>query len=663
MELIAELKFYGFALSAALQFTLLTLVKRNRRLERLERVFFVLIASFFVWNFSNFLLLLFKKTANPLSEFLLDLVVAPMAFCVFALLPSQLLHFHLLLQDRVLTAPIFKVRRFWQTILYAPVLFLPFAFWNFVASYIPQSSVLAGSKYVQPYAGWFCIALLVSTCIQLKILFQIRAREERILFTILALIFISVASLFFYAYFISDFYVQLQSGGTLEAVLMLWSILPSALLGYYVFRHSFLEIAVRRGIGFPIAAAFLLLVYLISVRWLRDLMTFNQLPEGLAEAILILVLFPLLQPLTHWIDLFFDRLFSREISKFERMAKRVEEISRSKMEIHELLPLIENLLQQELGLKNPHLTLESKSLGSSEVADAENVMIAGAEEVLVLKGKGISGNIRIEEDPEKLSNEQQAGLRYLMPQIAAAIETCQLLEGKIRLERELAEHSKMASLGQMAASIAHNIKNPLSSIKTIVQLMQEDGELTEKYSRDLSLINSEIDRLTSSVTQLLKFSKPGILSNTSVDLAEVLEKIVRIFAPDAEQRAIKLELSLAERPLKVKGNDEVLVELFQNLIVNALEATPDRSLVTIKGEVVRNEKQPMILVRIEDEGQGIRPEILKQIFKPFFTTKQKGTGLGLSVAQRRVSDLGGNIDCLSPISHRGGTRFEVRLPV
>ena len=215
----------------------------------------------------------------------------------------------------------------------------------------------------------------------------------------------------------------------------------------------------------------------------------------------------------------------------------------------------------------------------------------------------------------------------------------------------------------MAASVAHNIKNPLSSIKTIVQLMQEDGELTEKYSRDLSLINSEIDRLTSSVTQLLKFSKPGILSNTSVDLAEVLEKIVRIFAPDAEQRAIKLELSLAERPLKVKGNVEVLVELFQNLIVNALEATPDRSLVTIKGEVVRNEKQPMILVRIEDEGQGIRPEILKQIFKPFFTTKQKGTGLGLSVAHRRVSDLGGNIDCLSPISHRGGTRFEVRLPV
>ena len=231
--------------------------------------------------------------------------------------------------------------------------------------------------------------------VELKILFQIKAREERILFTILILIFLSVACLFFYAYFISDFYVQLQSGETLEAVLMLWSILPSALLGYYVFRHSFLEIAVRRGIGFPIAAAFLLLIYLLSVRWLRDLMTFNQLPEGLAEAILILVLFPLLQPLTRWIDLFFDRLFSREISKFERMAKRLEEISRSKMEIQELLPLIEHLLQQELDLKNPRLSLESKPLGSSEWVREENGMTANADGVLLLKGKEISGKIQI----------------------------------------------------------------------------------------------------------------------------------------------------------------------------------------------------------------------------------------------------------------------------
>jgi len=663
MELIAELKFYGFALSAALQFSLLSLVKRNRRLERLERTFFALIVCFFVWNFSNFLLLLFKKTANPLSEFLLDLVVAPLAFCIFALIPSLLLHFHLLLQGRVLSAPIVKVTRFSEMILYTPLLFLPFALWDFIASYIPQSSVLAGSIYVQPYAGWFCIALIGSTWVELKILFQIKAREERILFTILALIFLSVAFLLFYAYFISDFYVQLRSGETLEAVLMLWSILPSALLGYYIFRHSFLEIAVRRGIGFPIAAAFLLLIFLLSVRGLRDLMTFNHLPEELAEAILILVLFPLLQPLTHWIELFFDRLFSREISKFEQMAKRLEEISRSKLEIQELLPLIEHLLQQELDLKNPRLSLESKPLGSREWVREENGMIANEDGVLLLKGKEISGRIHFNENTEKLSNEQQAGLRYLAPQIAAAIESCQLVEGKIRLERELAEHSKMASLGQMAASIAHNIKNPLSSIKTIVQLMQEDRELTDKYSRDLSLINREIDRLTSSVTQLLKFSKPAILTNTAVDLAEVLQRVVRIFAPDADHRAIKLDLFLAEHPLNVTGNDEILVELFQNLIVNALEAAPDQSRVTIKAEVLRDEKQPVVLVQIEDEGQGISPETLKQIFKPFFTTKQKGTGLGLSVVQRRVLDLGGRIDCLSPISRGGGTRFEVRLPL
>jgi len=663
MELIGELKFYGFALSAALQFSLLTLVKRNRRLERLEKVFLALIACFFVWNLSNFLLLLFKRTANPLSDFLLSLVVAPLAFCTLVLLPSLLLHFHLLFQRRVLSKPVINVTKFWEGIVYAPVLFLPFVLIDFVDSYFRQTSILAGSTFVQPYAAWFCLALVASAYFELKILLEIKEREKRVLFAVLILIFLSVACLFFFAYFVSDYYIQLESGGTLEAVLMLWSILPSALLGYYIFRHNFLEVAVQRQIGFPIAAAFLLLIYLLSIRWLRDLMTFYQLREGIAEAALILILFPLLQPLTRGIDVFFDRLFSREISKFERMANRLEEISKSQMELQELLPLIEELLRRDLGLKSPRLTLDLQPTVSLNAAGNRDAPVKEAEGVLLLRGKEISGKIQIEEDVTKLSNEQEAGLRYLVPQIAAAIESCQLLEGKIRLERELAEHSKMASLGQMAATVAHNIKNPLSSIKTIVQLMQEDNEVTERYGRDLALINSEIDRLTSSVSQLLRFSKPPVLANVRVDLAEVLERIAGIFRPDAERRMIGLELTLAERPLNVKGSDEVLAELFQNLIVNALEAAPEKSRVTIKGEILRNQKQPVILVQIEDEGRGISSETMKQIFKPFFTTKQKGTGLGLSVAQRRVLDLGGSIDCLSPVSSAGGTRFEIRLPI
>jgi signal transduction histidine kinase len=154
-----------------------------------------------------------------------------------------------------------------------------------------------------------------------------------------------------------------------------------------------------------------------------------------------------------------------------------------------------------------------------------------------------------------------------------------------------------------------------------------------------------------------------VLTHTRTNLVGVLEKIVRIFAPDAERRMIKLELVPSEHPIDLQAGDEVLTELFQNLIVNALEATPDSSRVLIRADIMSESVPPAILVRVEDEGPGIAPEVLKQIFKPFFTTKQKGTGLGLSVAQRRAMELGGTIACVSPISSAGGTRFEVQLPL
>jgi signal transduction histidine kinase len=214
----------------------------------------------------------------------------------------------------------------------------------------------------------------------------------------------------------------------------------------------------------------------------------------------------------------------------------------------------------------------------------------------------------------------------------------------------------------MAATVAHNIKNPLSSIKTIVQLMQEDAELAARYEQDLSLINSEIDRLTDSVSQLLRFSKPTVTSSATVDLAVVLEKILHIFGPDAERRNIRMDLQMSEKPLRVRGSEEIFLEIFQNLLVNALEVSKPHDTVLVRAAPSEGAGQPRVVVQVEDEGAGIPEAIQGKVFMPFFTTKQKGTGLGLAVVQRRVMDLGGEVTCSSPISPRGGTRFEVTLP-
>jgi len=654
MEFTA-LRLFGFAISAALQFSLLTFIRRNRKLEKLEILFLSLIACLFCWNFANFLLLFFERATSGLSRVLLSLVVAPAAFGVLAFLPPLLLHIHLIFQSRVLPKPVVPVSRVLEWALYLPLIVLPVAIADFLDSYHPSKSILVASRFSKTYAVWFSFALLGSAFFEWKMLRKSQKREDRALFGILLTLFLAVMGLVVYTYFIQD-QDSLEPGRPLETVLMLWSVVPSALLGYFIFRHNFLEIAIQRSFGYPFAVVTLLLVYLLSLRYVPDY--FDQIPNEVVQAGMILVLLPLLQPLRRWIDHSIDNLFSREISRFEKLASGLDEISRATVDLNQLLRLTEDRLRNELNIKAIRLTVE----GETDNATGTLAHNQNCERIPLQKGDVPLGAMLVEGHNATLTNEQHAALRYVIPQIVASIETCRLLEGKIQLERELAERTRLASLGQMAATVAHNIKNPLSSIKTIVQLMQEDEQLTAKYTEDLSLIKSEIDRLTESVTQLLKFSKPTVTSSASVDLAAVLEKTLLIFRPEAERRNIRLDLQLSEKPLWVRGSEEVLLEVFQNLLVNALEVSKQHDAVVVRATVAESAGQQRVAVQVDDAGPGVPEEIQPKVFMPFFTTKQKGTGLGLAVVQRRVMDLAGEVTCLSPISSKGGTRFEVTLP-
>ena len=142
-----------------------------------------------------------------------------------------------------------------------------------------------------------------------------------------------------------------------------------------------------------------------------------------------------------------------------------------------------------------------------------------------------------------------------------------------------------------------------------------------------------------------------------------VEKILHIFGPDAERRNIRMDLQMSEKPLMVRGSEEILLEVFQNLLVNALEVSKSHDAVVVRASVTGSAGQRRVVVQVEDEGPGVPEEIQSKVFMPFFTTKQKGTGLGLAVVQRRVMDLAGEVTCLSPISAKGGTRFEVTLPL
>jgi signal transduction histidine kinase len=255
-------------------------------------------------------------------------------------------------------------------------------------------------------------------------------------------------------------------------------------------------------------------------------------------------------------------------------------------------------------------------------------------------------------------------LQSLTNQVAIVLENSSLLDKKIELERKLAKQAQMVQLGEMTARIAHEIKNPLSSIKTIVQLMLEDPALCTTYGRDLDLINGELDRLRDSAAQLLTFARPAPEMQTQVKLRDEAESALNFLARDFQSSGVQAVNEIPENLPPVMGNSSVFREIFLNLMINALQAgSAGMHLWLRAGEgMLEDGSERFILLTVEDDGPGIRAEALAKVFDPFYTTKQKGTGLGLTIVRRNIEHLGGHVTVESPARGGIGTRFVIHLP-
>jgi signal transduction histidine kinase len=655
MDLSQALRLLGFSIGGVLQFSLIVLVRRYRPIRKLEILLLWLVGCLLAWNTCNLLRLTIGSTegVTQMTRELMQLAPGFIAYCALWFVPSFLLHTHLALGRAFFPWRGSWLFRFAEVAVYFPLLALPIHLPAFDStSHVPDTRF---------FATWLAFALLASAIVESLMLRRSRKKEQRRLLWVLAVLFAGTALLILYSYWVEEYQPEWQPA--FETLLMICSIIPSAILTYTVFQYRFLDVVIDRSIGYMLAVILFLMIYIAGVSGVRDFLQRTiRFPPMVVDVGMILALFAFFQPVRRWIDASVDAYYASEITKFETLAARLDEASRTTVEVERLLRIIEDLLQRELRLRQVRILIYAAEDGKDSTPDLGSGSGDTKDRIYLPKGRKIFGEIQISEELESLSTEQRAGLRFLVSQIVTAIETCRLSEGKILLERELAERDKMATLGQMAATVAHNIKNPLSSIKTIVQLMQEDREINNRYTRDLTLINNEIDRLTHSVNQLLKFSKPKEAVDAEVDLHEVLERVFLVFQPDAQKKGIALELLLESAPLMVRGNAEVLAEVFQNLVLNAIEISPPQTRVQIRAFVQAEEQKKTVLAHVVDEGPGISPEIRQHIFKPFFTTKQKGTGLGLAIVQRRVLDMDGQIHVVSPVFENRGTRFELIFP-
>jgi signal transduction histidine kinase len=228
----------------------------------------------------------------------------------------------------------------------------------------------------------------------------------------------------------------------------------------------------------------------------------------------------------------------------------------------------------------------------------------------------------------------------------------------MRLERELAERERLASLGRMAATVAHEIKNPLSAIKSIAQVMREDEKLSTEYARDLSLIVGETDRLSQSVTQLLSFARKESPAERPLPVDELLKSVVDLFQANAKEQGVTLHSdSRVVAELTGKAVSAVR-DALSNLLLNALQSTSSGGSVWLKTNIAKGE----LVITVADSGSGVPVDLRERIWEPFFTTRQRGTGLGLAIVRKRMQEAGGSA-WLAPSRPNEGGVFHLKVPL
>lgn len=261
------------------------------------------------------------------------------------------------------------------------------------------------------------------------------------------------------------------------------------------------------------------------------------------------------------------------------------------------------------------------------------------------------GTVRVEAGDELTSIQRQVELI-----VQRLRETGQALQAA---RNEVLRSERLAAIGGLAAGVAHELRNPLTSVKLLLQHAASQGGASAVVpAARLSLILEEIDRMEGTIQGLLDFSRPAAPQRQVHDLRHTLKRAVHLVEGRAEKQHVRREIQLGPQPLMVNGDPQQLHQVFVNLLINAIEAMPQGG--TIEVTLDAQPADATIRLRIRDSGQGIPPELVPRLFEPFASGKERGTGLGLAVSRRILEEHGGTIS-IQPVAPQG-TEVVVTLP-
>lgn len=228
---------------------------------------------------------------------------------------------------------------------------------------------------------------------------------------------------------------------------------------------------------------------------------------------------------------------------------------------------------------------------------------------------------------------------------------------KKKTEELILQSEKLSIAGQLAAAIAHEIRNPITAIKGFMKLLQDSNEKQLYYT----IVESEIERIEVILSELLSLARPQKAIFKETDLRQTLIQVISLLDAEANMKSIEVAMNFAEDLSQILCDENQIKQVFINFVKNAFDAMPDGGMLTIEAFEVISSEQSELCIRFIDTGYGIPKEILSKIGQPFYTTKEKGTGLGFMVSKNIIEDHNGVVHIKS--KEKVGTTIEVILPV
>jgi two-component system sensor histidine kinase HydH len=501
---------------------------------------------------------------------------------------------------------------------------------------------------------------------------------------------------------LSNYFLKL--GWPIFFLASLYSIFVSLFFAIALIRYRLLDIhlLIRGGILYSTVSGLILAIYILIIKNIGE--TISQKTYGrslLVESALILVLVYMLRPFQRkagdWIDRFFymERLlFRTKLSEFSRTLTELvdlDELARTtvhfitqtfhvdsvtffslKNEVNEYRPIFETPLDEEMKYSFPH-PLIKRIESSGRAVELEHLRENGEdmEEIdylverdwvivapFFLKGRLLGfillGRKRSQKD---YTREELELLEAFSNQVALAISRVLIYRDMSLKDKQIMQAEKMAAIGELAAGIAHEIRNPLGIIMGSAETVQkhEDQKIREEM---IHYILEESERIDGLINTLLDFAKPKEPKLVTCDLKEVLEKTLLLLSPQAKTLRVEIQKEFPKEPLLVSIDPDKMRQAFTNLGVNALEAMRHGGVLKV---TVLDYTRDKVLIRFSDTGEGIPKEVQVKVFDPFFTTKEGGTGLGLSIAHRIISQHGGDVSVES--EERKGSSFTITFPL